>query len=109
LPSALIAPRTLIAPGGTGAGVPSDQLDQCHDGVQVIYTITGGRSPAWTGHTGWVDATLLAQVAWPVAASPLAFICGPTSFVEAAAAGLTGLGYPSERVKTERFGGLGGP
>jgi ferredoxin-NADP reductase len=38
----------------------------------------------------------------------MAYICGPTSFVETAAAGLVDLGYPPERVKTERFGGTGG-
>jgi ferredoxin-NADP reductase len=82
-----------------------DELGQCHGGVQVIYTLTRGQPPGWTGHTGRVDATLLAQVAWPVATGPLAYICGPTSFVETAAAGLIDLGYPPERVKTERFGG----
>ena len=44
----------------------------------------------------------------PLRANPLAYICGPTSFVETAAAALVGLGYPPERVKTERFGGTGG-
>jgi ferredoxin-NADP reductase len=38
-----------------------------------------------------------------------AYVCGPTNFVEAAAAGLTGLSYPDQRVRTERFGGTGGP
>ena len=39
------------------------------------------------------------------ASTPLAFVCGPTSFVETVAENLIGLGYPLERVKTERFGG----
>src|SRR6516225_1641905 len=43
-----------------------------------------------------------------VKARPLAYICGPTSFVETAAAALVGLGYPPEQVKTERFGATGG-
>jgi ferredoxin-NADP reductase len=47
-------------------------------------------------------------VAWPAEARPLAYICGPTSFVETAAAELVGLGYPPEKVKTERFGATGG-
>jgi hypothetical protein len=51
---------------------------------------------------------LLEQAAWPAEANPLAYICGPTSFVETAAAALVGLGYPPGRVKTERFGGTGG-
>src|SRR5690242_18608758 len=31
-----------------------DELDQCHGGVQVIYTLTRGQPPGWTGHTGRV-------------------------------------------------------
>jgi ferredoxin-NADP reductase len=84
------------------------ELDEDHDGAQVIYTLTRSQPPGWTGHTGRIDQALLAQAAWAVEANPLAFICGPTSFVETAAAGLVGLGYPPERVKTERFGATGG-
>jgi ferredoxin-NADP reductase len=84
------------------------ELDQDHDGAKVSYTLTRGQPAGWTGYTGRVDAALLAQVAWPADANPLAYICGPTSFVETAAAGLVGLGYPPERVKTERFGATGG-
>ena len=85
-----------------------DELGQDHDGVQVSYTLTRGHPAGWTGHTGRIDQALLEQVAWPAEANPLAYICGPTSFVETAAAALVGLGYPPERVKTERFGGTGG-
>jgi len=85
-----------------------DELDRGHDGVQVSYTLTRGQPPGWTGHTGRINQALLAEVAWPAETNPLAYICGPTSFVETAAAGLVGLGYPPERVKTERFGATGG-
>ena len=85
-----------------------DELGQYHDGVQVSYTLTRDHPAGWTGHTGRIDSALLAEVAWPAEANPLAYICGPTSFVETAAAGLVGLGYPPEQVKTERFGGTGG-
>jgi ferredoxin-NADP reductase len=84
------------------------ELDQDHDGAQVIYTLTRSQPPGWTGHTGRIDQALLTQAAWAAEAKPLAFICGPTSFVETAAAGLVALGYPPERVKTERFGATGG-
>jgi ferredoxin-NADP reductase len=84
------------------------ELSQHHDGVQVEYTLTRDQPPGWTGHTGRINQALLAEVAWPTKAGPLAYICGPTSFVETAAAGLVGLGYPPERVKTERFGATGG-
>jgi ferredoxin-NADP reductase len=49
---------------------------------------------------------LLADVAWPADEAPLAYVCGPTSFVETVAGGLVALGYPAERVRTERFGGV---
>jgi ferredoxin-NADP reductase len=85
-----------------------DELHQHHDGVQVSYTLTRSQPAGWTGHTGRINQALLAEVAWPAEARPLAYICGPTSFVETAAAGLVALGYPPERVKTERFGATGG-
>jgi len=34
-------------------------------------------------------------------------VCGPTAFVEAVAAALVDLGYAADRVKTERYGGVG--
>ena len=83
------------------------ELDRYHDGVEVAYTLTRSQPPGWTGHMGRVDTALLAQVAWPADASPQAFICGPTSFVETVATGLVELGYSPERVKTERFGPTG--
>jgi ferredoxin-NADP reductase len=75
------------------------------DGVEVSYTLTRHRPPGWTGYARRVDAALLGEVAWPAGENPLAFVCGPNSFVELAAQGLVGLGYPPGRVKTERFGG----
>jgi ferredoxin-NADP reductase len=86
-----------------------DELGRHHDGVEVSYTLTRGQPSGWTGHTGRINADLLADAAWPAAANPVAYVCGPTSFVETAAAALVGLGYPPERVKTERFGATGGP
>jgi ferredoxin-NADP reductase len=62
----------------------------------------------WTGYSRRVDAGLLGEVAWPVGELPLAFVCGPTSFVETVAGGLVELGYSPERIKTERFGATGG-
>jgi ferredoxin-NADP reductase len=75
------------------------------DGTEVSYTLTRQRPPGWTGHAGRVDQALLEQVAWQAEQRPIAFVCGPTSFVEAVAQGLVMLGYPPSRVKTERFGG----
>ena len=83
------------------------ELESPGDGVDVIYTLTRQQPPGWTGHSGRVTPALLAEAAWPVSQNPLAFVCGPTAFVEAVAAALVDLGYPADRVKTERFGGVG--
>ena len=83
------------------------ELDHAADGVEVRYALTRSQPPGWTGYARRVDMQMLAEVAWPVADEPLAYVCGPTSFVEAVASGLVGLGYPAGRVKTERFGATG--
>jgi ferredoxin-NADP reductase len=84
------------------------ELDEPRDGVEVVHTLTRSQPPGWTGRSGRVDPELLAEVAWPAGDGPLAFVCGPTSFVETVAAALVELGYRPERVKTERFGSTGG-
>jgi ferredoxin-NADP reductase len=82
------------------------ELDEYgRDGAEVSYTLTKQQPPGWSGHVGRVDQMLIEQVAWPVEQQPIAFVCGPTSFVEAVAQELVTLGYPPSRVKTERFGG----
>jgi ferredoxin-NADP reductase len=79
------------------------------DGVRVIYTLTRQQPPGWTGYARRVDQAMITEVAWPEGQMPLAYVCGPTNFVEAVAADLVALGYPPQRVKTERFGATGTP
>ena len=43
----------------------------------------------------------------PVSANPAFFICGATAFVETVADWLVQAGYPADRIKTERYGGMG--
>ena len=84
------------------------ELDKPAPGLEVVQTLTRSRPPDWGGYSRRVDLDLLREVAWPAAETPLAFVCGPTSFVETVASGLVDLGYAPARVKTERFGGTGG-
>lgn len=84
------------------------ELDQQAQSSQVIHTLTRKQPLGWSGYRRRVDAELLGEVAWPADWNPLAFVCGPTSFVETVAGGLVDIGYPPERVKTERFGATGG-
>jgi ferredoxin-NADP reductase len=83
------------------------ELDSLSDGVEVIHALTRSQPPGWTGYARRVDQPMLAEVAWPAGQQPLAYVCGPTSFVEAVASGLVALGYPAGRIKTERFGATG--
>jgi ferredoxin-NADP reductase len=85
----------------------SSELEFPADGVEVTYTLTRYQPRAWKGYARRVDEQMLGEVAWPAADRPLAYVCGPTSFVESVAAGLVGLGYPAGQVKTERFGATG--
>jgi ferredoxin-NADP reductase len=87
-----------------------DELDGYRQmgGVEVVYTLTRHQPPGWTGHAGRIDAGWLAEQAWPANESPLAYVCGPTSFVENVAESLVSLGYPAAAIKTERFGASGG-
>jgi len=71
----------------------------------VRYTLTRSQPPGWSRFSGRVDDAMLARAAWPASQRPLAFICGPTPFVEAVAELLVASYYPASRVKTERFGG----
>jgi ferredoxin-NADP reductase len=84
------------------------ELDQPAAGVEVICTLTRHPPPGWAGYARRADAALLAEVAWPASAMPLAYACGPASFVEAVSQALVQAGYPPQRVKTERFGATGG-
>jgi ferredoxin-NADP reductase len=85
------------------------ELARPGDGVQVIYTLTRQQPAGWTGYARRADPAMIAEVAWPAAQAPLAYVCGPTNFVEAVAADLVALGYPPQQVKTERFGATGTP
>jgi ferredoxin-NADP reductase len=78
------------------------------DALAVVHTLTRQAPPGWTGYRRRVDREMLAAVAFPPAARPHLFVCGPTPMVEAAAAALVELGHEPGRVKTERFGASGG-
>jgi ferredoxin-NADP reductase len=84
-----------------------DELERLRGGgFDVTYTLTRSQPDGWTGYSRRVDAELLRAVA--PANFAVAFVCGPTPFVEAVAGGLVTLGHEPRRIKTERFGPTGG-
>ena len=87
-----------------------DELAQLanEDGFDVVYTLTRTQPSGWEGYDRRVDRDLLAEVAPAPGALEVAFVCGPTPFVEAVAGALVELGHEPLRIKTERFGPTGG-
>jgi ferredoxin-NADP reductase len=81
-----------------------DELMRADDGVDIRLTLTRERPQGWDGYARRIDRDLLAEVAWPPAERPLAYVCGPTGFVETAATALVELGHDARRIRTERFG-----
>jgi ferredoxin-NADP reductase len=102
-----VAARLLYSSRSLDDVIYRAELGEPDEGVEVVYTLTREQPEGWAGYSRRVDATLLAEVAWPLEEDPHAYVCGPTSFVEAVASGLVELGYPPARVKTERFGATG--
>jgi ferredoxin-NADP reductase len=73
-------------------------------GDDAMITYTREPPPGWDGHTGRIDAGLIAGAAQPGAT---AFICGTHGFVETAARLAMDVGVPPRAIRTERFGPTG--
>jgi ferredoxin-NADP reductase len=83
-------------------------LARTEAGVEVVHTLTRAQPPGWDGYGRRIDREMLGEVTWPPEERPLAYVCGPTGLVEAAATALVELGHDPARIKTERFGPTGG-
>ena len=82
-----------------------DELDRfasAGDGLTVAHVLTRSQPGGWKGYARRIDREMVREVAWPKDQTPLAYICGPTSFVETAADLLVESGYDPSWVKTER-------
>jgi ferredoxin-NADP reductase len=105
-----VATRLLYSSRSFDDVIYRDELDRLVRGttqLEVVYTLTRVQPPGWTGYHRRIDTEMLREVAWPLDQLPLTFICGPTPFVETAAASLVTLGHEPGRIKTERFGTTG--
>jgi len=75
--------------------------------LAVSFTLTRSAPADWTGYRRRIDAAMLREVSFEMSDMPLAYVCGPTTMVEAAADALVRVGYPAVRIRTERFGPSG--
>ncbi|HEY1884089.1 MAG TPA: ferredoxin reductase [Candidatus Cybelea sp.] len=82
-------------------------LAAANDGLAVTFAYTRAAPVDSTRGPQRIDAPLIAANAFAVSENPIAHVCGPTGFVEAATGFLTQAGYAAARIKTERFGPTG--
>ncbi|MFC7275901.1 ferredoxin reductase [Paractinoplanes rhizophilus] len=75
------------------------------DEIDVNLTYTRATPPGWHGYGRRIDAEMVADVAWTPADRALTYVCGPTTFVEAASNLLVAAGHAPGRIRAERFGG----
>ena len=75
--------------------------------LQIELTLTRGQPAGWTGYNRRVDAEMVAKSMERLGGPKLAYVCGPTGFVETAARLLVEAGMPADSVRTERFGPTG--
>ncbi|GGT28687.1 ferredoxin reductase [Nonomuraea spiralis] len=94
--------RLLYSARDPGQVVYRDELEAADGEVTFVYTRSAPTD--WPEPVGRIDRSQLARLAWPPAHEPLAYVCGPTAFVEHVAQILTALGYPPTDIRTERYG-----
>jgi ferredoxin-NADP reductase len=73
-------------------------------GDDALLTFTREPPGGWSGHTGRLDASLIAEAG---VEQGIAFICGSNGFVETASRLALEAGFEPEQVRTERFGPTG--
>jgi ferredoxin-NADP reductase len=94
--------RLLYSARSLGDVIYRDELER----FEVVYTLTREQPDGWTGYSRRVDSEMLTEISF--GGDGLAYVCGPTRFVESVADALVGIGYAPENVRTERFGPTGG-
>ncbi len=80
-----------------------EDLRHSYPSMKLIATLTGEHPPGWKGHTGRVDAAMLAPLLAETGANAHFFLCGPSAFMEAVRAILEAAGVDKKRVHQERF------
>jgi ferredoxin-NADP reductase len=76
--------------------------------LRVDYVYTRQAPPDWPVATGRLTADALGSLVLPAAESPTFYLCGSTPFVEAVSGWLVDAGHDPNRIRTERYGGIGG-
>ena len=81
--------------------------DDAH--LEASYAFSRETPSGWPGLPARLDRAAVEASVFPPAEQATFFVCGSTPFVEVVADWLVEAGQPPERIRTERFGGTGGP
>jgi ferredoxin-NADP reductase len=84
---------------------PGDVLYADELGEETLLTYTRQPPEGWAGHTGRLDAGMVAEAG--IDHGGVVFICGSNPFVETASQLSLDAGFAAERIRTERFGPTG--
>ena len=84
--------------------IPEEVIYADELGAETTLTYTREAPGDWTGHTGRIDAEVIAGDATP---GSIAFVCGSNGFVETASTLLLEAGLKPGWIRTERFGASG--
>jgi ferredoxin-NADP reductase len=83
---------------------PDDVIFDDELGDETVLTYTRSAPDGWSGHTGRIDAAMVAAEWSP---GSTVFICGSNGFVESAGQFAMEAGAEPDRILTERFGPTG--
>jgi ferredoxin-NADP reductase len=102
--------RLLYSVREPGAVLYREELETLSDqgcSVTVNYAYTRVAPKDWPQPPGRIDTAMIANTTWPSKREPTCYVCGPTAFVESAAALLIAAGNNPQKIRTERFGPTG--
>ena len=86
----------------------AQELERGAPGLDTTFLYSRTAPPDSSRPTGRLTPQDLVAWGWPPDFEPAVYVCGPTGFVETAAAFLVGNGHDPGRIRTERFGPTGG-
>jgi ferredoxin-NADP reductase len=83
---------------------PDDVIYEDEMGDETLLTFTREPPEGWSGHTGHIDAGLIAEAGID---DGIAFVCGSNGFVETGSQLVMDAGFDPQQIRTERFGPTG--
>lgn len=84
-----------------------EEVSRKDPNFRLVITLTREQPEGWTGYRRRIDTEMIKDVLGGFQPEmPMAYICGPTPFVETVAGKMVEAGFNSHQVRTERFGGL---